>query len=128
MSRVISSLLNVAGSVAGPAVGGAVIALTGYAAPVYAFNVLALITCGVLIGLVRKTHSVAVRESFNPRTLMGGFSFVFSSKIILGTITLDLFAVLLGGATSLLPVYTKEILHVGPSSLGVLQAALPAKP
>src|SRR5204863_9605117 len=45
--------------------------------------------------------------------------------IILGTITLDLFAVLLGGATALLPVYAKDILHAGPGGLGILQAALP---
>jgi len=55
-----------------------------------------------------------------------GFKFVFASPIILGTITLDLFAVLLGGATALLPVYAKDILKVGPSGLGLLEAALPA--
>ena len=55
-----------------------------------------------------------------------GFKFVFASPIILGTITLDLFAVLLGGATALLPVYAKDILRVGPTGLGLLQAALPA--
>ena len=54
-----------------------------------------------------------------------GFKFVFASPIILGTITLDLFAVLLGGATALLPVYAKDILKVGPTGLGFLQAALP---
>src|SRR5439155_19241242 len=59
-------------------------------------------------------------------SLGAGFKFVFANKIILGTITLDLFAVLLGGATSLLPVYAKDILRAGPSGLGILQAALPA--
>src|SRR5215471_11643446 len=57
--------------------------------------------------------------------LITGFRFVFASRIILGTITLDLFAVLLGGATALLPVYSKDILHAGPAGLGLLQAALP---
>jgi MFS family permease len=55
-----------------------------------------------------------------------GFKFVFASPIILGVITLDMFAVLLGGATALLPVYAKDILSVGPTGLGFLQAALPA--
>jgi hypothetical protein len=50
---------------------------------------------------------------------------VYASKIILGVITLDMFAVFLGGATALLPIYAKEILSVGPRGLGVLQAALP---
>jgi MFS family permease len=59
-------------------------------------------------------------------SLVAGFRFVFSSKVILGTITLDMFAVLLGGATALLPVFAKDILHSGPSGLGILQAALPA--
>ncbi len=57
--------------------------------------------------------------------LLTGFQFVFASPIVLGTITLDLFAVLLGGATALLPVYAKDILHVGPNGLGLPQAALP---
>ena len=58
-------------------------------------------------------------------SLAMGFRFVFSTRIILGIITLDMFAVLLGGATALLPVYAKDILHVGPRGLGLLQAALP---
>jgi MFS family permease len=58
-------------------------------------------------------------------SLAAGFKFVFDSPIILGTITLDLFAVLLGGATALLPIYAKDILRSGPSGLGILQAALP---
>ena len=59
------------------------------------------------------------------KTLLGGFRFVFNHRIILGCITLDLFAVLFGGATALLPVYAKDILNVGPQGLGWLQAALP---
>src|SRR5204862_3449136 len=58
-------------------------------------------------------------------SLSAGFKFVFASRMILATITLDLFAVLLGGATALLPVYAKDILAVGPTGLGILQAALP---
>jgi MFS family permease len=57
--------------------------------------------------------------------VVAGFQFVFANPIILGTITLDLFAVLLGGATALLPVYAKDILGAGPTGLGFLQAALP---
>ena len=60
------------------------------------------------------------------KTLLGGFHFVFDHRIILGMISLDLFAVLFGGADMLLPIYAKDILHVGPQGLGWLRAALPA--
>jgi MFS family permease len=113
-------------SVAGPAAGGAVIALTHHAAPVYAFNAAAALICLTLISFVRRRHTVAVKEKMSARSLVVGFKFVFASRIILGTITLDLFAVLLGGATALLPVYAKDILKAGPIGLGFLQAALPA--
>lgn len=112
-------------SVAGPAAGGALIALTGHAATVYGINAGAGFVCLALISLVRRHHKVAVKEKMTAANLAAGFKFVFASKIILATITLDLFAVLLGGATALLPVYAKDILHSGPSGLGILQAALP---
>jgi len=112
-------------SVVGPAAGGALIALTHRAAPVYAVNAAAAFVCLLLISLVRRRHVVATREPMTLRSLVTGFRFVFATRVILGTITLDLFAVLLGGATALLPVYAKDILQVGPNGLGVLQAALP---
>ncbi len=114
-------------SVAGPAAGGAVIALTRLAAPVYAINAAASLLCLILIGFVRYHQAVAVKEKMTLTSLVAGFKFVFANKVILGTITLDLFAVLLGGAAALLPVFaSKDILNVGPTGLGILQAALPA--
>jgi MFS family permease len=113
-------------SVAGPAAGGALIALTHHAATVYAFNTVAALVCFTLVFLVRREHAVAAREKMTPRSLLVGFKFVFANRIIFGTITLDMFAVLLGGATALLPVYAKDILRVGPSGLGILQAAMPS--
>jgi MFS family permease len=112
-------------SVVGPAVGGALIALTRRAAPVYAANAVASLVCLVLVTLIHRSHIVAAKEKMTAGSLVAGFRFVFASPIILGTITLDLFAVLLGGATALLPVYAKDILQVGPTGLGFLQAALP---
>jgi MFS family permease len=112
-------------SVAGPAIGGALIAWTHHAAPVYAANAAASFVCLSLIWLIHQRREVSMREPMTLRSLIVGFRFVFASRIILGTITLDLFAVLLGGATALLPVYSKDILHVGPAGLGFLQAALP---
>jgi MFS family permease len=112
-------------SVAGPAAGGALIALLDRAWPVYAFNAAASLICLILVSFVRRDHVVAAREKMTLRNLIVGFRFVFASPIILGTITLDMFAVLLGGATALLPIYAKDILRAGPSGLGFLQAALP---
>jgi len=118
-------------SILGPAAAGGLIALMARqgsahpAAPVYALNAIAaLVFCG-LMGLVRREHKVAAREAMTLKGLLTGFNFVFSSRIILGIITLDMFAVLLGGATALLPIYAKDILHVGPTGLGFLQAAMP---
>jgi MFS family permease len=112
-------------SVVGPAAGGGLIALTHRAAPVYAANAAAAFICFALMALVRRRHLVSAKEPMTMRSLIVGFRFVFASRIILGTITLDLFAVLLGGAAALLPVYSKDILHAGPAGLGFLQAALP---
>jgi MFS family permease len=112
-------------SVVGPAAGGSLIALTHSAATVYSLNAFASLTCLTLLIFVRNRQVVPIREKMTLTSLIAGFKFVFASRVILGTITLDLFAVLLGGATTLLPVYAKDILHTGPSGLGLLQAALP---
>jgi len=117
-------------SVAGPVVCGALIAILSKhhphpAAVIYALNVAASLACFGLVLMIRRGHVVAARQPLSIRNLGAGFKFVFENKIILGTITLDMFAVLLGGATSLLPIYAKEILHSGPNGLGVLRAAMP---
>ena len=112
-------------AVLGPAAGGALIALTRSAATVYGINAIAAVICFILISLVRYERGAMVRERMSLGSLAAGLHFVFSNRVILGIITLDLFAVLLGGATALLPVYAKEILKVGPSGLGVLQAGIP---
>jgi MFS family permease len=112
-------------AVAGPAAGGAVIALTKSAALVYGFNVVASIVCLALISMVRAHHKVIVKERMSLKSVAAGLHYVFRTKVVLGSITLDLFAVLLGGATAMLPIYAKDILHVSPRGLGWLQAALP---
>jgi MFS family permease len=112
-------------SVAGPAAGGALLAMTHHAAPVYALNTVASLVCLILVAMIRRRPPAPQRQPMTLTNLLTGFQFVFASPIVLGTITLDLFAVLLGGATALLPVYAKDILHVGPNGLGLLQAALP---
>ncbi|MFO1514644.1 MAG: MFS transporter [Verrucomicrobiota bacterium] len=113
-------------SIVGPSAAGALIHFTHHAAVIYVVNAIAAIVCSVLVGRVHQHHVESPKEPVTLKALLTGFSFVFTTRIILGIITLDMFAVLLGGATALLPVYAKEILFVGPSGLGLLQAALPA--
>jgi len=112
-------------AVAGPAAGGALLALTRKPSVVYAITAASSVLCLGMVCLVRAHSKPPPREPFSMDTLLGGFRFVFHHRMILGTITLDLFAVLFGGATALLPVYAKDILRVGPQGLGFLQAALP---
>ncbi|MDE3068541.1 MAG: MFS transporter [Verrucomicrobiota bacterium] len=113
----------------GPAAGGGLVVLSGRflehpAATVYALNTLALLVSFTLILLVRREHRVERRQPFTIQNVAEGFKFVFANKIILGIITLDMFAVFLGGATALLPAYAKDILRTGPVGLGILTSAM----
>jgi len=113
-------------SIVGPSLAGLIIGWAGHKAwPVYALNAVAALTFCALLGSVHVRQVVAVKEKMTLSSLLTGFRFVFSNRIVSGVITLDMFAVLLGGATALLPVFAKEILHIGPRELGFLQSALP---
>ena len=107
----------------GPAVGGLIIATTGSATPVYLLDA---VLAGLFILLtfgIRGKQKVEPSERISRASLAAGLRFVLDTKIVLAAITLDLFAVLLGGATALLPVFAKDILHVGADGLGWLRAA-----
>ena len=110
---------------AGPAVAGVMYAMSNSAVGVYLVNSVAALMCLALTSLVRAHHKPAVKEPFSLKAILGGFHFVFNHRIILGMITLDLFAVLFGGADTLVPQYAADILHVGKVGLGFLKAALP---
>ena len=110
-------------STVGPAVGGFLIALTHRAAVVYVTEaVLAAIFIACLFTLRVPKTEAAPESAVTLASLLAGVKFVWGTKLILAAITLDMFAVLLGGATALLPVYAKDILHVGPIGLGWLRA------
>ena len=110
----------------GPVVGGVATEWSGGPAGVYAFNVLAALFYAFMIWNVRSRPAEAVKpRRMNAANLWAGVRYVFDTPVILSTISLDLFAVLLGGATALLPVYARDILHVGASGLGWLRAATP---
>jgi MFS family permease len=111
-------------SVLGPALGGIVIAVSHSATPVYGINAGTTLVSAVLIMLLRGKQSVkGTGETTTLGSLLEGMKFLRGSQVILAAITLDLFAVLLGGATALLPIYAKDILRVGPAGLGWLRAA-----
>ena len=105
--------------VVGPAAFGAVLALTpgcvahNTAWPVYALNGLASLVCFGLVLPIKHEHKTRPAEPVSIRSLAEGFRFVFQNKIILGTITLDLFAVLLGGAVAIFPMFANDIFHTG---------------
>jgi MFS family permease len=107
--------------VSGPALGGLAYAL----APGVPYAVMAVfwLLAGVLNGAIRLDRPVAAKEPPSFAALFAGVGFVRGNPAILGTISLDLFAVLLGGATALLPIYARDILHTGPWGLGVLRGA-----
>lgn len=104
----------------GPALGG--VLYTWGASTVYACCAALLLTAGVLTLTVQYDHKPSTQAA-SLRTLLAGVVFVWQHKILLGATTLDLFAVLLGGATALLPIYARDILHVGPEGLGLLRSA-----
>ncbi len=110
-------------SVVGPALGGVVIAVQGRASLVYVLDAVAALAFVGLLALIRSHPAPRVREVVTARSLVAGVSFIWQTKIILAAITLDLFAVLLGGATTLLPIFALTILHVGAVGLGLLRAA-----
>lgn len=108
-------------TIVGPALGGLLYAFGSTVAFGTAAFCFAL-TAG-LFGAVRHRGGSAPREPASWATLMAGVNFIRSRPIILGAISLDLFAVLLGGATALLPVYARDILETGPWGLGLLRSA-----
>ena len=107
--------------ITGPALGGLAYAV----APGVPYAVMAVfwLLAGMLNGAIRLDRLVPPKEPATLAALFAGVGFVRRNPAILGTISLDLFAVLLGGATALMPIYARDILHTGPWGLGVLRGA-----
>ncbi|HZF02150.1 MAG TPA: MFS transporter [Methylomirabilota bacterium] len=117
--------------VLGPVAFGAVIAMTPHAEEhatawtVYALNVLASIICFALVAPIKHVHKAKPAEPVSAKSLVEGFRFVYQNKVILGVITLDMFAVFLGGAVTILPMFAENIYHVSASGFGWLRNAMP---
>lgn len=112
-----------AAAIAGPLVAGAMIAATDSVAWNYLLVAALTMTFSITIGLVTQREEERSTAPFSVHELMEGVRHIWREKLILGTISLDLLAVLLGGATALLPLYADEILHTGPVGYGFLRAA-----
>jgi MFS family permease len=110
-------------SIIGPAIAGVAVALLAKVTVIYIFDVCAAITFLVLISLIKGRPLALSRKAATLESLAEGLRFMRSSKVILAAITLDMFAVLFGGAVTLLPVYATDILKVGPLGLGLMRAA-----
>jgi MFS family permease len=117
---ISSSAWQVA-TIVGPVAGGLLYGVAA-AAP-YATTMGLLAAAATLVLLVPKPPQKTTREPASWSTVVAGFRYVWHDKIVLGAISLDLFAVLLGGAVALLPAYARDILHTGPWGLGLLRSA-----
>jgi len=116
----ISSSMNKFGQLAGPAIGGILIALVGQ----WTYLIIALLfgLAAAAAAMIQTRLAVRDRESFGLKTMLGGFDYIWRKKIILGAVSIDLVAVLFGGILGMLPVYAIDILQVGPEALGAMRA------
>jgi len=111
------------GSVVGPAISGFMVAHAGFPI-VYIIDAITSSAFFLLVLPIPRAKQAGKRAEQSPwKSLVAGAKFVFSKKVILATITLDLFAVLLGGSVALLPIFADQILHCGPVGLGWMRAA-----
>jgi len=105
----------------GPALGGLLYGLGSMVA--YVVACVFFFVGGVLVALIRAERTASIREPVTLKSVFSGLSFIRNHPVILGTLSLDLFAVLLGGATALLPIYARDILDTGPWGLGLLRTS-----
>ncbi len=117
----LNSMLFEAGVIAGPALGG-VLYLIGPSV-VYCTVAGLLAMALLLISMIKPVRAQRAAEESQAANLLEGLRYVLHRRALLGAISLDLFAVLFGGATALLPAYARDVLHVGPAGLGLLRTA-----
>src|SRR5581483_11801556 len=110
-------------TIIGPAVGGLLYGFFKGPGVVYGIALLAAVVATSLTIRIRPRATALSKEPVSIHTVLAGFRYIWDKKVVLGSISLDMFAVLLGGAVALLPVYAREILHTGPWGLGLLRSA-----
>ncbi len=112
-----------AAMILGPTLGGAIYGLAGSPIPVYCCSAIACLGALTFMGAIRLEPVSRPRQVASVAVVLEGIRYIWRNKLILGSISLDLFAVLLGGAVALLPVYAREILNTGAYGLGILRGA-----
>jgi MFS family permease len=126
-----STIFQIA-NIAGPAIGGIIFTLPlrnggggglGGASAVYLFTLVTLLGYLALVSRISVRPGRMEKRATSIDVVLAGFHYVWRRKILLGSISLDLFAVLLGGSVALLPIFAQDILHAGPRGLGILRAA-----
>ncbi len=117
-----ASVGNKAAQLLGPALGGFLIAWTGDGNGAYFVTIVMFIVAGIASALIAGALNVRSDESVTLGTLLGGFDYVWKNKVVLGAISIDLMAVLLGGVIGLLPIYASDVLDAGPEGLGIMRA------
>jgi MFS family permease len=122
-AMTIRSVVNQTAMVGGPAVGGLLFAIHPEVVYATALSLFVVAAACMLALRVRPHADAPAAEPLTTTTLLAGVRFIGAAPILLGAITLDLFAVLFGGAVALLPVFAQSVLHVGPAGLGVLRSA-----
>ncbi len=110
-------------TILGPVAGGLIYGFAGTPAPVYVSAAVGYSAGLLLVSAIRLQVAPRVSVGSDAGVILDGLRYIWRQKLILGCMSLDLFAVLLGGAVALLPVYASEILHIGPNGLGILRAA-----
>src|SRR4051812_9130611 len=110
-------------SMAGPAIGGLLIGFFQSPTLIYTINTIGQLTFVLLLGSIAYKHQQAPRQPLTLHSFSAGFRFVWKAKVVLSAMALDMFGVLLGGATAMMPIYAKDILNVGPRGLGWLMSA-----
>jgi MFS family permease len=110
-------------SITGPAAAGIIVALWNNVTVIYLFNALAAVVFLTLLSFIKGRPLALSRKGATLDSLLEGLRFIRGAKVILAAITLDMFAVLFGGAVALLPIYATDILKVGPQGLGLMRAA-----
>ncbi len=108
-------------TIVGPVAGGLIYGIGAEVA--YGIAAAMMLSAGLLVFSIAKPAQRTTGEKASLSTLFAGFGYIWGEKVVLGAISLDLFAVLLGGAVALLPVYARDILELGPWGLGLLRAA-----
>jgi MFS family permease len=108
-------------TIGGPVIGSLLYGLAPEAA--YGTATCLFIAAAALIFSIPRPNQIVSREPPTLASILGGFSYIWNNKVVLGAVSLDLFAVLLGGAVALMPIYARDILHVGELGLGLLRAS-----